>query len=69
MGAFDDIFTPFIPEPEPQGVWAIVDRDYNTSITAVYPTEIDALRVINGREYGKVVFVPWGKTLADIEED
>lgn len=41
------------------GVWAIIDRDHYESITAVYPTEIDALRVLNNRGYGRVDFLPW----------
>jgi hypothetical protein len=44
------------------GVWAIIDRDYSDSITAVYPTELDALRVLNGRGYGRVAFIAWGET-------
>lgn len=51
------------------GVWAVVDFDYGESITEVHPTEVDALRVLNGRGYGRVVFVPWGKTLGDIANE
>jgi len=36
----------------PEGVWALCDRDYNETITAVYATEVEALRAINGRGYG-----------------
>lgn len=45
------------------GVWAVIDRDYGESITAVYPTELEALRVINERGYGRVGFVSFGQTL------
>ena len=44
------------------GVWALLDADYLEAITAVYPTELDALRVVNGRGYGRVAFIPWGHT-------
>lgn len=45
-----------------EGVWAILDDDYISYITAVYPTELDALRVINRRGYGRVAFLKWGHT-------
>jgi len=45
------------------GVWAVCDRDYGETITLVYPTEIEALREVNARGYGRVVFVPWGTEL------
>mgnify|MGYP003611601834 CR=1 FL=1 len=48
------------------GVWAVIDLDYGESITSVYPTELDALRVLSGRGYGRVAFVPWGASLADL---
>lgn len=51
------------------GVWAVVDLYYGEIITEVHPTEVDALRVLNGRGHGRVVFVPWGKTLGDILND
>jgi len=51
---------------EASGAWALVDHDYGETIIAIYSTELDALRELNGRGYGRVVFVPWGKTLADI---
>lgn len=53
----------------PEGVWAIVDIDHGESITKVYATEIDALREINGRGYGRVVYVPFGKDLRDIDTE
>lgn len=43
------------------GVWAILDHDYGESITAVYPTELEALRVINERGYGRVQAIGWGR--------
>ena len=45
-----------------EGVWAILDRDHYETITAVYPSEVEALRVLNGRGYGRVVLLPWGET-------
>jgi len=50
---------------ESGGVWAIVDTDYGDSITSVHETELDALRVLNGRGYGRVLFIEFGSTLAD----
>lgn len=44
------------------GVWALLDDDYISYITSVYPTELEALRVINGRGYGRVAFINWGHT-------
>lgn len=43
----------------------MVDADYGESITAVYPSEVEALRALNGRGYGRVQFVPWGMTVAE----
>ena len=54
------------PSPDAGGVSAIVDRDYGESITAVYPTEVDALRALNGRGFGRVVALPWGLQLSDL---
>lgn len=51
------------------GVWAVVTQDYYQNIDRVYEAEIDALRSINFAGYGKVVFVPWGKTLSDLEQE
>lgn len=52
------------------GIWAIVDRDYDQYfVNSVHPAEIDALRALNERGYGRVVFIPWGATLGDIKED
>lgn len=47
------------------GVWAIIDPgsyegDY---IAAVYPGELGALRVLNGRGYGRVQFIEFGKDM------
>lgn len=50
------------------GVWALIDHDYHESITAVYPTEVAALRVLNGRGYGRVAFLPWGSYVTDAIE-
>lgn len=51
------------------GVWAVVDIDYGESITTVHAEEIDALRAINERGYGRVKFVPWGLSLVDMAID
>jgi len=53
----------------PEGVWALCDRDFGETITAVYSTEVEALRAINGRGYGRVVFLPFGKTLNDMDNE
>lgn len=54
---------------QPEGVWAIVDRDMGETITKVYPTEIAALRELNGRGYGRVRFVPFGQDLHDLDTE
>ena len=62
-------------EPDPdcpvhfpaKGVWAVVDIDYGESITEVYPVEVEALRAINRRGYGRVRFVPFGISLVDLD--
>lgn len=46
-----------------EGVWAILDRDHYETITAVYPSEIDALRALNGRGCGRAVHLDWGMTV------
>lgn len=46
-----------------EGVWALVDRDHCDTITAVYPSELDALRVLNSRGYGRVAPLEWGESL------
>lgn len=51
---------PVLGTPEPEGVWALIDRDMGESITSVYPSELDALRQLNGRGYGRVEFLQWG---------
>ena len=52
---------------EAEGVWCICDQDYGESITIPFASEVDALRALNGRGYGRVAFVLFGKTLADSE--
>jgi len=46
-----------------EGVWAVVDGE---KITTVYRNEIEALRLLNGRGFGRVVFVPWGDTVYEV---
>lgn len=49
------------------GAWVIVDRDPHENITMVFQSELDALRAANVRGYGRVVLVPYGKTLQEAE--
>ena len=46
-----------------EDVWAVVDGE---KITTVYRNEIEALRLLNGRGFGRVVFVPWGDTVYEV---
>jgi hypothetical protein len=58
-------FTEALHQPEeakPEGVWVIADRDYYETISEVYPDELSALRALNGRGTGRVVFVNYGDT-------
>lgn len=48
---------------EHTGVWVIIDSDYGENITSVYATELDALRVLNGRGYGRVAFLEYGNNV------
>jgi hypothetical protein len=55
-------------DPNLSGVWAVVDNaNYGEQVSEVHSEEIDALRQINGRGYGRVIFLPWGMTLQDAE--
>ena len=54
-----------IPQTLAEGVWALVDFDHNETITSVFQSELEALRAINGRGYGEVKFVQWGRSLYD----
>lgn len=59
-----------MPEQEitsAEGVWCIADQDHGETITIPFPSEVDALRALNGRGYGRVYFVPWGMTLAEAQ--
>lgn len=60
----DDIMTAI----QASGVWAVIEYDYNASIRAVYPTEIEALRAAVERG-SQVRFVPWGRTLNDLDKE
>ena len=60
------ILATHVEPPFPGSVWAVVDRDHSESITSVHRTEIDALRVLNGRGFGRVVELPYGKTLEEL---
>lgn len=53
-----------------KGVWAVVDYDnsYNDYASTVYAEEIEALREVNGRGYGRVVFLPWGVEVREAEK-
>ena len=46
-----------------EGVWAVVDGE---KITTVYRNEIEALRLLNGRGFGSVAFLPWGDTVYEV---
>lgn len=46
-------------EANPNRVWAVIDRDHHDYILAVYPTEIEALRVVNLRG-GRAESLEWG---------
>lgn len=50
-----------------EGVWAVIDSDYVEAIQMVFPIEIEALRILNGRGYGRVAFIPWGMSLTEAE--
>lgn len=49
-----------------EGVWVVVHRDYYETIERVFPEEIDALRHINKEGYGSVRFIPWGKSIVEL---
>lgn len=50
-----------------RGCWVAYAYDWNPYLIAAYPTEIEALREINGLGYGSVMFLPWGMSLVDAE--
>ena len=50
----------WISDPEADGVWMVGHFDWNWITESVHATEIEALRVINGRGYGEVYFLPFG---------
>ena len=52
-----------------EGAWCVCDRDYYETITSVYPTEVEALRTLNGRGFGRVRFVPYGKSLNELDDE
>lgn len=49
----------------PEGVWMVGHFDWNWITESVYATEIEALRVVNGRGYGEVHFLPFGVETSD----
>lgn len=70
MKEFETIMKEFGTIPShAEGVWAVVDNHYADYISEVHPTEVEALRVLNGRGYGRVMFVPWGTTLPALQEE
>ena len=50
-----------------EGVWAVTQRDYYETIERVFPEEIDALRHINQAGYGTVRFIPWDKSIPELD--
>lgn len=51
-------------DSDKEGVWVIADRDHFDYISRVFPDEISALRALNGRGYGRVAFIEYGKELS-----
>lgn len=45
---------------EMRGVWMVGSYDLNWITESVHESELEALRVINGRGYGSVHFLPFG---------
>jgi len=54
-----------LPDTITGGVWAATITDQSEQIDCVFPTEIEALRVVVGRGYGSVAFIRWGEDLRD----
>ncbi len=54
------------PEQQPPGVWMVTWEASGTDDVTPYPTEIEALRAINGGDHMRAWFVPWGKSLHDL---
>lgn len=52
--------------PEPDGVW-IVRSSILGSVLSIHKTEIEALRKANAEGKGRVEFIPYGKTLVDLD--
>ena len=50
------------------GSWVIIDRDHVEVISEVHPDEMSALRRLNVRQYGAVVFVRYGESVAEMRE-
>lgn len=50
------------------GVWAIMNYNYDEYIERVYDNEIDALREVNGRGYGQVIFLPFGMDIREAQQ-
>jgi hypothetical protein len=56
-------------DPNLSGVWAVVEpgNEGGMQLAQVHSEEIEALRYINGRGYGEVIFLPWGMTVGDLQ--
>lgn len=56
---------------ETEGVWAVIQRDYYSTIHLVFPGtpegEVEALRYVVRVGYGDVKFIPWGKSYDEVE--
>ncbi len=59
---FGDVFN-----PAPKGVWAHLVRDHYETIESVYPSEVEALRACVAAGHGRVVYLPYGATVRDLE--
>ena len=56
----------YSPTTEPDGVWVVRSSTLG-SIVSIHQTEIAALRAANSNSRGHAEFIPWGKTLVDLE--
>lgn len=50
---------------EREGVWMVGHFDWNWIVESVHESELEALRIVNGRGYGEVHFLPFGMDASD----
>ncbi len=48
------------------GAWVTFYYEVGPTIIAVYPSEIEALRSINGASGQTAVFLPWGRGINEV---